>query len=80
MRDDLVEIIRYAKQKAHIFQVILYTNARYAGPSRARKLAQAGLDVAIVNLISSDEEEHDAFVGKIRGVGGDDSRNWVHDG
>ncbi|HHR84840.1 MAG TPA: radical SAM protein, partial [Candidatus Acetothermia bacterium] len=64
MRDDLAEIIGYAKQKAHISQVILYTNARYAGPSQARELAQAGLDIAIVNLISSDEEEHDAFVGK----------------
>ncbi|MEA3239828.1 MAG: radical SAM protein [Candidatus Bipolaricaulota bacterium] len=64
MRHDLAEIIRYAKQKAHIPQLILYTNARYAGPSRARELTQAGLDVAIVNLISSNEEEHDLFVGK----------------
>lgn len=64
MRGDIAEIIRYAKEKAHVPQVVLYTNARYAGPSRARKLTQAGLDIAIVNLISSDEEEHDAFVGK----------------
>jgi len=64
IRDNLAEIIHYAKHKARVPQVVVYTNARYASPARARELHQAGLDVAIVNLISSDEQEHDAFVGK----------------
>jgi len=64
MRGDLAEIIRYAKEKAHVPQVVLYTNARYADSALSEELRQAGLDIAIVNFISSDEEEHDAFVGK----------------
>ena len=63
LRDDLAEIIRYAKEEAHVPQVVLYTNALGAGRARAEELRSAGLDVAIVNLVSCDEEEHDAFVG-----------------
>jgi len=64
MRGDLAEIIRYAKDEARIRQVVLYTNALYANSSLSEKLRQAGLDIAIVNLISSNEDEHDTFVGK----------------
>lgn len=64
LRDDLDEIIRYAKEEAHVPQVVLYTNALGAGRARAEELRSAGLDVAIVNLASCDEEEHDSFVGQ----------------
>ncbi len=63
LRDDLAEIIRYAKEEAHVPQVVLYTNALGADRARSEELHNAGLDVAIVNLVSCDEEEHDAFVG-----------------
>jgi pyrroloquinoline quinone biosynthesis protein E len=64
LRDDLAEIIRYAKEEAHVPQVILYTNALGADRVRAEELRSAGLDVAIVNLASCNEEEHDSFVGQ----------------
>jgi len=64
LRRDLAEIIRYAKKTARLPEVVLYTNARHANRVLSQELRQAGLDIAIVNLISSDKEEHDAFVGK----------------
>ena len=64
LRGDLSEIIRYAKEEAQIPAVVLYTNGRYADRERSHELRWAGLDIAIVNLISSSEEEHDRFVGK----------------
>ncbi len=63
LREDLAEIIRYAKQTANVPQVVLYTNGLGADHLRARELYNAGLDVALVTLISCDEKEHDAFVG-----------------
>jgi len=63
LRDDLTEIIRYAKQNAGVPQVVLYTNALGADKKRAEELSTAGLDAALVTLISCDEKEHDAFVG-----------------
>jgi len=63
LREDLPEIICYAKGEG-IPEVVLYTNGRYADQERARDLHEAGLDIAIVNLISSNEEEHDRFVGR----------------
>jgi radical SAM protein with 4Fe4S-binding SPASM domain len=41
----------------------LYTNGLGADHHRARELYNAGLDAALVTLISCDEKEHDAFVG-----------------
>ncbi len=63
LRDDLAEIIRYAKQAANVPQVVLYTNGLGADHHRAKELYNAGLDAALVTLISCDESEHDAFVG-----------------
>lgn len=63
LREDLAEIIRYAKQAANVPQVVLYTNAMGADRNRARELRDAGLDAALVTLISCNEKEHDAFVG-----------------
>jgi len=63
LRADLEEIIRYAKRQAHIPQVVLYTSAYHADAERVDRLKAAGLDIAIVNLVSCQEDEHDAFVG-----------------
>ncbi len=63
LRADLGDIVRYAKKEARVPQVVVYTNARHADRARAQELHQAGLDIAIVNLVSCDEEEHDNFVG-----------------
>ncbi len=63
LREDLAEIIRYAKQVANVPQVVLYTNALGADKKRAEELNGAGLDAALVTLISCKESEHDAFVG-----------------
>jgi len=63
LRDDLAEIVRYAKQAADVPQVVLYTNALGADKKRVEELSTAGLDAALITLISSDEKEHDAFVG-----------------
>ena len=60
LREDLEEIIRYAKEKARLPQVILYTNATLADRERAARLRRAGLDAALVTFISCDEKEvHD---------------------
>ena len=63
LRDDLAEIIRYAKEEANVPQVVLYTNALGADQRRAGELRSAGLDAVLINLVSCDEKEHDAFVG-----------------
>ncbi len=63
LRADLDEIILYAKDEACIPQVVLYTSAYHADSARVEKLRAAGLDIAIVNLVSCREDEHDAFVG-----------------
>jgi len=63
LREDLAEIIRYAKQAANVPQVVLYTNALGTDKKRAEQLSAAGLDAALVTLISCDEAEHDTFVG-----------------
>ena len=63
LREDLAEIIRHAKQAANVPQVVLYTNGLGADHHRAKELYNAGLDAALVTLISCDEKEHDAFVG-----------------
>lgn len=63
LRNDLASIITYAKTVAHVPHVVLYTNALSATANRAAQLARAGLDTAIVTLVSSIPEEHDRFVG-----------------
>ncbi len=63
LREDLPAIIAYAKGTARLQRVVLYTNALSATAHRAAQLARAGLDTAIVTLVSSNSEEHDRFVG-----------------
>jgi pyrroloquinoline quinone biosynthesis protein E len=63
LREDLEEIIHYAKEKAHLPQVILYTNATLVDRERAAALKRAGLDAALVTFMSCDEEEVHAMGG-----------------
>ena len=63
LRCDLADIVRYAKEEALIPEVILYTNGREATAKRAAELKEAGLDAALVTLVSSKEAVHDSFVG-----------------
>ena len=63
LRDDLLEIVRYAKEEARLPQVVLYTNATLADRERAVELRRAGLDAALVTLISCDEAEVHAMGG-----------------
>ncbi len=65
MRDDLSEIVGHAKGRAKIREVTLYTNGTLASEDVVSKLHAAGLDNAIVSLISHDREIHDNFVGNV---------------
>jgi len=59
----IAEVVREAKQRARAPFVTLYTNGTAAEPGLCRELAAAGLDGAIVSLISHDPETHDSFTG-----------------
>ena len=63
LRKDLIRIIQYAKIKAHIPFISLYTNGTLIDEEMACKLKNAGLDAAIVTLISNTAEIHDEFTG-----------------
>lgn len=60
---DLVEIVAAAKRERIPF-VSLYTNGLAATPELSRRLSRAGLDAAIVSLISPRPEVHDDFTGQ----------------
>ncbi|MGA1796356.1 MAG: radical SAM protein [bacterium] len=64
LRGDIPEIIRFARSRTGIGKTVLYTNATLATEGLARRLYRAGLDRAIVTLISHDPEKHDRFSGK----------------
>ncbi len=63
-RGDIVEIVERAKRGARSPLVSLYTNGLLATRGRAARLRAAGLDVAIVTLVSHRPEAHDLFVGR----------------
>ncbi|GAB4179713.1 MAG: radical SAM protein [Calditrichia bacterium] len=63
IRRDLEEMIRYAKFKSHVPLISIYTNGLEATKERSSGLKAAGLDVAIVTLISHEKDVHDAFTG-----------------
>lgn len=56
----LPEIVRAAKRDAQSPFITLYTNATLATSGMASELKAAGLDAAIVSLLSHREEAHDA--------------------
>jgi radical SAM protein with 4Fe4S-binding SPASM domain len=63
LRRDIADIIHYAKYTSRVPFISLYTNGIHATAALAGKLKTAGLDAAIVTLISNQEEIHDAFTG-----------------
>jgi len=63
LREDITRIIAGAKQRAESPMVTLYTNGIHAEPELSRRLALAGLDAALVTLVSHRPEVHDEFCG-----------------
>lgn len=74
LRDDICELIKFAKSYTAIKEIILYTNGTLVTKKLARDLVSVGLDKAIVTFISNDSQKHDSFTG-VRG-----SWNQVVDG
>ncbi|MBN1996030.1 radical SAM protein [candidate division KSB1 bacterium] len=64
LRHDLEDIFHYAKYRARVPFISMYTNGIFADEERAAKLKTAGLDAALVTLVSHRREIHDAFTGK----------------
>jgi radical SAM protein with 4Fe4S-binding SPASM domain len=63
--DEIYKIIEWAKTKTSIQKVLLYTNATLITEEKARRLKEAGLDKAIVTLVSHDPAKHDIFTGVV---------------
>src|SRR3989338_6081556 len=61
LRDDICEIVRYAKSNTAIQEIVLYTNGTLATEGLAKNLCDAGLDKAIVTLVSHISDRHDDF-------------------
>ena len=61
--DNLCELIRFAKSKTAVKDIVLYTNGTLATEKVALELKDAGLDKAIVTLISHNPKKHDSFTG-----------------
>jgi radical SAM protein with 4Fe4S-binding SPASM domain len=59
----ITDIISYARSHSHIPFITLYTNGIPADEILAAKLKVAGLDAAIVTLISHKSTRHDDFTG-----------------
>ena len=65
LRNDIVDIVAYASHTAHAPFVSMYTNGIHATPDLCSRLRDAGLDAAIVSLISCDGKTHDRFTGRV---------------
>jgi radical SAM protein with 4Fe4S-binding SPASM domain len=61
LRDDICEIVRYAKSNTAIQEIVLYTNGTLATEGLAKNLCNAGLDKAIVTLVFHIPDRHDDF-------------------
>ena len=75
-RPDVAGIVASAKTRAISPYVTIYTNAVHATPELARDLARAGLDAALVTLVSHRTGVQDEFCGvpgawerMVRGIG-----------
>ena len=64
LRKDIADIVGFSKTIARSPFTTLYTNGTNATKTLSRKLKQAGLDAAIVTLISTDPKVHDSFTHK----------------
>ena len=63
LREDITQIISYAKKEAKVPFITLYTNGINITEQLAGELKKAGLDGIIVSLISHQAEVHDSFTG-----------------
>jgi len=63
LREDICEVIEFAKSHTAIKEVVIYTNGTLATEKLARELASVGLDKAIVTFISHNPQKHDNFTG-----------------
>ena len=63
LRKDIVPVISDAKQIAKSPFVSIYTNGMLASQKMVSNLKNAGLDAALITLISHKEEIHDQFTG-----------------
>jgi radical SAM protein with 4Fe4S-binding SPASM domain len=63
LRQDLSKIVRFAKTYGKVPFVSVYTNGTYATKEISHDLKQAGLDAAIVTLISHKSNIQDEFTG-----------------
>jgi AdoMet-dependent heme synthase len=61
LREDICEVVRYAKSNTAIQEIVLYTNGTLATESLTKNLFDAGLDKAIVTFISHISHRHDDF-------------------
>lgn len=64
-RKDICKIIQYAKREAKTPFISLYTNGLFATPQLSQELKNAGLDAALVNLVSHKKDVHDKFTGSV---------------
>ncbi len=76
LRDDIFDIIKYARYKAKISRNILFTNASLATADVAGKLQASGLQTAVVTFHSHKEEQFDrmtstpgSFKKTVKGLG-----------
>jgi radical SAM protein with 4Fe4S-binding SPASM domain len=60
---DIVRIVEYAKKRSKVPFVSLYTNGILATSKMSQELKRAGLDAAIVSLISHKSDVHDECTG-----------------
>ncbi|MGA1825099.1 MAG: radical SAM/SPASM domain-containing protein [bacterium] len=65
LRKDIDQIIRYAKTYLTLKEIVLYTNGTQATEELTHRLANAGLDKAIVTFISHNPNIHDSFTGTV---------------
>ena len=63
MRKDIFEIIKYAKTRARVPFISLYTNGTVITREVAEGLKAAGLDAILVTLVSHQAHVHDEFTG-----------------
>jgi len=63
LRNDIVEIIQYARYKSKIPFISLYTSGINITTQLANNLKRAGLDAIVVTLISHNNKIHDNFTG-----------------
>ena len=63
MRENILDIIRYAKDWAKVPFISLYTNGTKVTQAMAQRFRKAGLDAVLVTLVSHRREVHDEFTG-----------------